>query len=90
MPAESSFVVFDTRAIPDDYTGAAMFAICGYITAAIEARRERHLSGDTPQGGGWDGKAFLVLDELWRLMRHRRTGAWVEEFARRSGIWRCA
>jgi hypothetical protein len=84
VPSDSPFVVFDTRAIPDDYSGAAMFAICGYITQKVEERRERFLAGAGGIGGGWAGKAFLVLDELWRLMRHPRTGAWVEEFARRS------
>jgi hypothetical protein len=85
VPEDSSFVVFDTRHIPDDYRGAAMFAMCDYITETIARRRERYLAGSHgPDEPGWGGKAFLVLDELWKLLRSPRTGAWVEEFARRS------
>lgn len=85
VPEDSSFVVFDTRHIPDDYRGAAMFSMCDYISETIARRRERYLAGDHDgTESGWSGKAFLVLDELWKLLRSPRTGAWVEEFARRS------
>lgn len=85
VPEDSSFVVFDTRHIPEDYRGAAVFAMCDYITETIARRREQYLAANNgTDDGGWAGKCFLVLDELWKLLRSPRTGAWVEEFARRS------
>src|SRR5205085_2636467 len=84
VPSDASFVVFDTRRIPESYSAAAMLAICGYVSDTVEVRRERHLAGEQVDAGGWTGKSYLILEELWKLMGRESTGAWVEEFARRS------
>lgn len=89
VPADAPLTVFDTRAIPDSRTAAALFVICGRITERIETDRARQLADD-PQSAGWRGRHALVIDEAWKLVQDRASGRWLGELARRSrhlGLW---
>src|SRR5207248_2101928 len=83
VPAGAPLVAFDTRRVPDDLAGAVLFMIAEHVTSRIEAERERFLGAEHP-GGEWEGRAFLVIDEAWKLIERRATGRWVNELARRS------
>ena len=86
-------VVFNTRRVPDDVAAPLLFAVLEFVSARVERRYERHLTsladGRTP-AGPFDGTSAVVVEELWKLVERRATGAWVNELVKRArhiGLW---
>ena len=83
VPSGAPLVAFDTRDVPEEVAGAALFVVCEHVTRQVEARRERHLSAEHGPAS-WSSRSFLVIDETWKLVERRATGRWINELARRS------
>ncbi|MDO8184650.1 hypothetical protein Q7L71_03615 [Conexibacter sp. CPCC 205706] len=85
VDVDAPLTVYDTRTLPDSEAPAAMFVICEAIVRRIEEERERFLATDHAEAPlPWAGKAFLVFEEVWKLVKRASTGRWVNELARRS------
>src|SRR5918998_1615019 len=71
--------VFDTRQVPEEVSPAVLFVLSEHLTAHIERRRSEHLAsvGEGAPSGPFDGRFMLVLEELWKLVERRATGAWL-------------
>jgi type IV secretory pathway VirB4 component len=83
IPRDAPLVVFDTRAIGDAKSAAALFVICEHVKNRIANTRREHLAGNSA-GHEWAGRSFLVIDEAWKLIERPATGRWFNEFCRRS------
>lgn len=82
VPADAPLVVFDTRKVPRELSGAVLFVVAEHVTQRIERQAASRL--DDPNGGLFAGRSMLVIDEAWKLVERRATGEWVNEIARRS------
>jgi hypothetical protein len=80
IPRDAPLVVFDTRRIPDHFSGAAMFEIVEHTAERVARNIQRHLEG----GGRRAPKFYLTLEEVWKLVENEATGRWVNELPRRS------
>jgi hypothetical protein len=82
---DAPLVVYDTRRLPDSEAPAALFVICEQVIRHVEAAREAYLAGDPDPALPWQGRFFLVFEEVWKLVGGApATGRWVNELARRS------
>lgn len=81
VPEDAPLVVFDTRRCPEDVIGPQMFAILEFVQRRIERRRAR---GETDGDIGWADRSMLVVDEFWHVLRRPETGAYANDYARRS------
>ena len=74
--------MFDTRLIPDAKAAAALFVICEHV------KTDRPHTPPAPRRRKPDarlgGRAFLVINEAWKLIERPATGRWFNEFCRRS------
>ncbi|MGH2946962.1 MAG: hypothetical protein ACRDPC_11995 [Solirubrobacteraceae bacterium] len=77
--------MFDTSSVPEEVSPALLFALSEHLAGHIERRREAHLrAGADREQGMFGGRFVLVLEELWKLVERRATGAWINELARRA------
>jgi type IV secretory pathway VirB4 component len=82
---DAPLVVFDTSSVPEEVSPALLFALSEHLAGHIERRREAHLHAGADRGQGmFAGRFVLVLEELWKLVERRATGAWINELARRA------
>jgi hypothetical protein len=82
---DAPLVVYDTRRLPDSEAPAALFVICEQIIRRVETARETYLASDPDPALPWEGRFFLVFEEVWKLVSGApATGRWVNELARRS------
>jgi len=84
VEADAPLVVYDTRRLPDSEAPAALFVICEQIIRRVEAAREAFLANNPDPALPWEGRFFLVFEEVWKLIGRSATGRWVNELARRS------
>ena len=92
VAVDAPLVVYDTRRLPDTEAPAALFVICESIIRRLEETRERYLASAGSRLP-WDGKFFLIFEEVWKLVARSATGQWVNELARRSrhlALWMIA
>ncbi|MCW2953199.1 MAG: hypothetical protein JWQ48_2369 [Conexibacter sp.] len=90
---DAPLLVFNTRQVPEEISDVVLFVAAECATNRIERRWERHLArmaaGYRPVGA-YDGSSLLVLEELWKFVKRRATGEWINELARRArhmGLW---
>jgi hypothetical protein len=83
VPHDAPLLVFDTRMVPSELTGAVLFAIAEHVSSRLETR-QRELRRDADGGGRYVGRSMLVIDEAWKLVGRRATGEWVNDLARRA------
>jgi hypothetical protein len=81
IPRDAPLVVFDTRRIPDHFSGAAMFEIVEHTAERVARTVQRHLEDG---GRRRAPKFYLTLEEVWKLVENEATGRWVNELPRRS------
>lgn len=79
VPADSPLVVFDTRKVPSELSGAVLFAVAEYVSGKLPGPR---IPG--PGADRYLGRTMLVVDEAWKLVASRATGEWVNDLARRA------
>jgi hypothetical protein len=79
--------LFDIAGAPDRLIGALMLTIVDHIEHAIHQTRSRYVHGDLQDSGVWAGRPFLVIEEGWKLTQSSASGAWINEYARRSRHW---
>jgi hypothetical protein len=90
---DAPLVVFNTRRVPDDVSAPLLFAVLEFVSGRVERRYERHLrrlADGRPSAGPLDGTSAVVVEELWKLVERRATGAWVNELVKRArhiGLW---
>jgi hypothetical protein len=83
VPEDAPLLVFDTRMVPSELSGAVLFAIAEHVSTRLE-NRQRELRHDADGGGKYVGRSMLVIDEAWKLVGRRATGEWVNDLARRA------
>jgi hypothetical protein len=79
--------LFDIAGAPDRLIGALMLTIVDHIEHAIHQTRSRYVHGDLQDTGVWAGRPLLVIEEGWKLTQSPASGAWINEYARRSRHW---
>jgi hypothetical protein len=79
--------LFDIAGAPDRLIGALMLTIVDHIEHAIHQTRSRYVHGDLQDTGVWAGRPLLVIEEGWKLTQSSASGAWINEYARRSRHW---
>lgn len=90
---DAPLAVFNTRAVPDDVAAPVIFAVLEFVARRVERRYERHLrrrAEGRPAAGPLDGTSAVVVEEIWKLVGRRATGAWLVELAKRArhiGLW---
>jgi len=90
---DAPLVVFNTRNVPDDVAAPLLFAVLEFVSRRVERRYEDHihaLAAGRTAAGPFDGTSCVVIEELWKLVERRATGAWVNELAKRArhiGLW---
>jgi type IV secretory pathway VirB4 component len=82
VPEDAPLLVFDTRKVPSELSGAVLFAIAEHVSAKLETGARGYVP---PAGDGrYLGRSMLVIDEAWKLVARRATGEWVNDLARRA------
>ncbi|MGI9097112.1 MAG: VirB4 family type IV secretion system protein [Solirubrobacteraceae bacterium] len=76
--------LFDIAGASDRLMPALVLTIVDHIDTIVQSTRARHVSGTLDDLGPWAGRRFLVIEEGWRLTSTRASGAWLNEYARRS------
>jgi hypothetical protein len=90
---DAPLVVFNTRHVPDDVAAPLLFAVLEFVSRRVERRFEQHVRGladGREQAGPFDGMSCIVIEELWKLVERKATGAWVNELVKRArhiGLW---
>jgi len=90
---DAPLVVFNTRNVPDDVAAPLLFCVLELVSRRVQTRYERHqqrLAEGRPAAGPFDGSSAVVVEELWKLVERRATGAWVNELVKRArhiGLW---
>ena len=79
--------LFDIAGAPDRLIGALMLTIVDHIEHAIQQTRSLYVQGYLQDSGVWAGRPFLVIEEGWKLTASKASGAWINEYARRSRHW---
>jgi hypothetical protein len=79
--------LFDIAGAPDRLIPALMLTIVDHIDHVIHQTRSQYVRGQLDDGGAWAGRAFLVIEEGWKLTQSKASGAWMNEYARRSRHW---
>lgn len=82
VPDDAPLLVFDTRKVPPDLSGAVLFAIAEHVSTQLEARQRSRLETDVD--GGFVDRSMLIIDEAWKLVSRQATGEWVNDLARRA------
>jgi hypothetical protein len=88
-------VVFNTNKVPEDVAASLLFSVLEFVSNRVERRHERHLrrladDPEHPAAGPFDGTSAVVVEELWKLVERKATGAWVNELVKRArhiGLW---
>jgi hypothetical protein len=78
----------DIAGAPDRLIPALILTIVDHIEHAIHVTRSQYVRGELADSGAWAGQPFLVIEEGWKLTQSRASGAWLNEYARRSRHWR--
>ena len=90
---DAPLVVFNTRLVPDDVEAPVIFAVLEFVKRRVERRYAQHLrrrADGRPVAGPLDGTSAVVVEEIWKLVGRRATGAWLVELAKRArhiGLW---
>jgi hypothetical protein len=90
---DAPLVVFNTRLVPDDVAAPVIFAVLEFVARRVERRYARHLrrrAEGCPAAGPLDGTSAVVVEEIWKLVGRKATGAWLVELAKRArhiGLW---
>ncbi|HEX8121237.1 MAG TPA: hypothetical protein VF549_08225 [Solirubrobacteraceae bacterium] len=90
---DAPLVVFNTRAVPDDVAAPVIFAVLEFVSRRVERRYASHLrrrAEGRGAAGPLDGTSAVVVEEIWKLVGRRATGAWLVELAKRArhiGLW---
>jgi hypothetical protein len=79
--------LFDIAGAPDRLAPALILTIVDHIEHAIQQTRSQYVHGDLQDTGVWAGRPFLVIEEGWKLTASAASGAWINEYARRSRHW---
>lgn len=79
--------LFDIAGAPDRLIGALILTIVDHIEHAIHETRSLYVRGELADRGAWAGRPFLVIEEGWKLTASAASGAWINEYARRSRHW---
>ena len=91
--ADAPLVVFNTRLVPDDIEAPVIFAVLEFVARRVERRYARHLRRRAEgrlSAGPCDGTSAVVVEEIWKLVGRKATGAWLVELAKRArhiGLW---
>ncbi|MCA1697411.1 MAG: hypothetical protein LC790_00290, partial [Actinobacteria bacterium] len=80
--------LFDIAGAPPRLIGALILTIVDHIEHAIHQTRSQFVRGELADTGAWAGQPFLVIEEGWSLTASDASGAWINEYARRSRHWR--
>ena len=80
--------LFDIAGAPPRLIGALILTIVDHIEHAIHQTRSQFVRGELADTGAWAGQPFLVIEEGWSLTASEASGAWINEYARRSRHWR--
>jgi hypothetical protein len=84
VPADAPLLVFDTRRIPQNFAGAAMFLIVEHVAERVARNVQRHFLLDGNDGSRRAPRYYFTLEEVWKLLDHEATARWVNELPRRS------
>ncbi len=90
---DAPLVVFNTRLVPDDVEAPVIFSVLEFVARRVERRYESHVrrrAEGRPAAGPLDGTSAVVVEEIWKLVGRRATGAWLVELAKRArhiGLW---
>lgn len=90
---DAPLVVFNTRLVPDDVAAPVIFAVLEFVARRVERRYASHLrrrAEGRPVAGPFDGTSAVVVEEIWKLVGRKATGAWLVELAKRArhiGLW---
>ncbi len=79
--------LFDIAGAPDRLIPALILTIVDHIEHAIHQTRSLYVRGELAETGNWAGRPFLVIEEGWKLTQSQASGAWLNEYARRSRHW---
>jgi hypothetical protein len=79
--------LFDIAGVPDRLAPALILTIVDHIEHAVHKTRSRYVRGELAESGTWAGRPFLVIEEGWGLTESQASGAWLNEYARRSRHW---
>ncbi len=79
--------LFDIAGAPDRLIPALILTIVDHIEHAIHQTRSLYVQGELAETGTWAGRPFLVIEEGWKLTQSQASGAWLNEYARRSRHW---
>ncbi len=79
--------LFDIAGAPDRLIPALILTIVDHIEHAIHKTRSQYVRGELADSGAWAGRPFLVIEEGWKLTASAASGAWLNEYARRSRHW---
>ena len=72
---------------PNRLIAALILTIVDHIEHAIQQTRGQYVQGQLTDTGIWAGRPFLVIEEGWSLTQSKASGAWINEYARRSRHW---
>jgi hypothetical protein len=84
VTADPPLTLFDIAGAPERLVPALILTIVDHIDHEVQRTRARRVSGTSDDLGPWAGRCFLVVEEGWSLTRSRSSGAWLNEYARRS------
>lgn len=79
VPGDAPLVVFDTRKVPSELSGAILYAIAEHVSGKLDSGQ-----AERPSESRYAGRSMLVIDEAWKLVARRATGEWVNDLARRA------
>ena len=84
VSADPPLTLFDLAGAPARLTPALILTIVDHIDHAVQLARARRAAGSGDDLGPWAGRCFLVVEEGWALTKTKSSGAWLNEYARRS------
>jgi hypothetical protein len=79
--------LFDIAGAADRLIPALILTIVDHIEHQVHQTRSLYVRGELGDTGNWAGRPFLVLEEGWKLTQSQASGAWINEYARRSRHW---
>ena len=79
--------LFDIAGAPSRLIGALILTIVDHIEHQVHQTRSQYVQGQLADTGVWAGRPFLVIEEGWSLTASAASGAWINEYARRSRHW---
>lgn len=91
VPSDSPLIVFDTRRVPEVVLSPVMFATLEFITRSVERHRDAHAHEAAQPGAALcTARSIVAIDEGWKLVSHKESGAYANDLARRSRHLGCA